>query len=293
MHIVIPTLGRVGRQQTLRWIPKTWMKHTTVVCPEEEIGRHEGVVSHDVKNGDVAGMPNFLAQPGRMTIAQKRAWIMDQKWDSSGKILMLDDDLQFYVRRDDVPDRLRYAKYTDTVDYLDQLENILSPEVPHAGFGVRQGNQNNPAGWHGPGRMMLALGYHLPTVLKVCELGRIEHREDFDYALQLLRAGYPNKICHTFVVGQGGYNSKGGCSEPGNRTLEKSNEDAEKLARLHPGYVTTVQKSYKNSPRIEVICRWKKALEHGTQRRAAADGGAEAGTAERRSRGSKGTRARG
>jgi hypothetical protein len=116
-----------------------------------------------------------------------------------------------------------------------------------------------------PDRMMLALGYYLPVVMREAELGRIETREDMDVALQLLRRGHPNAVCHTFVVGQegAGYAASGGCT--GQRTTEASNRDAHRLAELHPGYVRVVERDYKSSvPRAEVVCSWAKALRDGS-----------------------------
>jgi hypothetical protein len=110
--------------------------------------------------------------------------------------------------------------------------------------------------------MCYSLGYYLPVVVKECELGRIETREDMDITLQLLRKGHPNAIWTTTVNDQRKFDAPGGATNE--RTMESSNADAYKLASLHPGYVTVVSKDYKASvPRMEVICQWKKALEDG------------------------------
>jgi hypothetical protein len=109
--------------------------------------------------------------------------------------------------------------------------------------------------------MMYSLGYYLPIVVKECELGRIETREDMDVTLQLLRKGYPNAVWHTTVNDQK-FNAPGGCTNE--RTIEHSNADAYKLAQLHPGYVSTIERLYKVSvPRVEVVCQWQKALQDG------------------------------
>jgi hypothetical protein len=110
--------------------------------------------------------------------------------------------------------------------------------------------------------MMYCLGYRPEILRRVCELGRIEHREDMDYTLQLLRAGYPNRVNYRLAVGQKAYNAKGGASLE--RTMEASNADAEKLAELHPGLVRVAEKNYKQSiKRKEVVCSWKKAAKEG------------------------------
>jgi hypothetical protein len=113
--------------------------------------------------------------------------------------------------------------------------------------------------------MMYSLGYYLPIVVKECELGRIETREDMDLTLQLLRKGFPNAVWHTTVNDQRKFNAPGGASIK--RTIESSNADAYKLAQLHPGYVSTVERPYKASvPRIEVVCQWQKALQDGRKK---------------------------
>lgn len=256
MRIIIPTRGRVDRQITVKSL-KGLHEHVTIVCPEREVERHR-------LNWPMVGV---VAQPDPdFTITAKRRWIMENSPEE--RILMLDDDLEFQVRREDKPDRLRSASGPEEVKkWLSELEKRLTPDCPHGGFGPRQGNHTQPAGWVGPARQMFALGYHLPTVLSEgIELGRIETREDMDVALQLLRRGLPNTITHEFVVSAAGYADKGGCS--GQRTTESSNNDAKRLAELHPGYVRVVEKTYKNHPRLEVVCSWKKALQHGTQWRA-------------------------
>jgi hypothetical protein len=259
MRIIVPTRGRVGRQATLTYMAPHVRRNAVVVCPASEIEEHR---RHSPWRDEV----EYIAQPDPdMTIAKKREWIFQNYKDftDDGCILMLDDDLRTYHRRDDNPQYLRYSNDDDQERYFWEIGEILRTGWPHAGFGVRQGNNRWEAGWHSPGRMMLALGYHVPTLLENAELGRIETREDFDYTLQLLRKGIPNAVCQTFVVGQHGYNEQGGASLE--RTLERSNRDARLLAQLHPGYVTVVEKEYKSNPRLEVICRWQKALADGKQ----------------------------
>lgn len=255
MQIVIPTRGRISKQLTLERLSPAARARTTLVCPADEVSRHRGRVPADV---------TVMAQPDHIrTIAAKRAWIM-REWHARGveRLLMLDDDLAMHVRRtDDRPDRLKFASDHETDRWLGELESRLSPDLPHAGFGARQGNNQQEAGWQRPGRMMYSLGYHLPTVMANVELERVLYREDMDVTLQLLRAGFPNEVCHTFVCGQSGFGAKGGCADE--RTIPESDAAAEKLAALHPGYVKVVQREYKSVPRKEVMCYWKRALEDG------------------------------
>lgn len=249
--IIIPTRGRLNFQHTLKRLPPKLHKMTQVVCPSDEVAAHK-------KNWPLI---TVTKQPDdNMTIAKKREWII--KKAKSDKILMLDDDLEFFAKRDDDPTRMLPATPEQITWWIKDLFKKLGPKIPHAGFGPKLMNNQMPAGWKSPGRMIYSLGYYLPVVRKECELGRIETREDMDITLQLLRKGYPNAVCYTIACGQT-YGRDGGCS--GQRTLEGSNADAHKLAELHQGYVKVVQRDYKGNPRQEVICSWLKALSHGQQ----------------------------
>ena len=41
MDIYIPTLGRVGKQLTLGWIPESWRARTFLVVHEDEASQHD------------------------------------------------------------------------------------------------------------------------------------------------------------------------------------------------------------------------------------------------------------
>jgi hypothetical protein len=178
------------------------------------------------------------------------------------KIIMLDDDLNFATRMSENETALRSTRGEELIPEFERIEEMLSPQVPHAGFGPRQGNHTKEACWKTPDRMVYSLGYYLPVVVKECELGRIETREDMDVTLQLLRKGYRNAVWHTTVNDQRKFDAPGGATNE--RTMEHSNADAYKLQSLHPGYVSVVDKAYKSSvARKEVVCQWQKVLQDG------------------------------
>lgn len=255
MDIIIPTRGRWDLKLTCDALPRGLRDRIYIVCPSSEARRH----------ADVRPWAQVVVQPDdKMTIAAKRAWIM-REWQFNDKIVMLDDDLRFFVKRDD-PKKLRSAEPEDIVQWFDELERTLCETVPHAGFGSRLFNNAKPPGWQQAKRMQYVLGYYLPVVRRECDLsGRIETREDMDYVLQLLRKGYPNAVCHTIAVEQSNeYGARGGCS--GQRSTASSDADAERLSQLHPGLVRVVQKNYDGHPRKEVVVRWEAALREGQER---------------------------
>lgn len=253
MQIVIPTRGRKNNQLTLRNLPRELQAQSVLVCPAKE------------RLALVTDFPHVsvIVQPDDdIGIAKKRQWIMES-WKSE-KLVMLDDDLRFAVRRDDDPGLFRKAELTDISRAFKELEEILSEDVPHAGFSARGsgiGDSAKRGGWQDGKRMMYVLGYHVPTVNKNAEFGRISTHEDIDICLQLLLKGFPNKVNFSFVVDQK-FGSPGGCT--GERTIPQNNLDCEMLANLHPGYIRLSQKEYTSStPRLEVVCAWQKAMNDG------------------------------
>ena len=260
MRIIIPTRGRRNNQLTIKsLIGCELIRRTTIVCPQSEY-KHFRSLRPDY---DVVAQPD-----AHWKIHEKRAWILEH-WLAEGheKIIMLDDDLRFATRKSEDDWHLREITGEELVPQFKILEDKLGPEFPHVGFGPRQGNDRlDDIGWRIPGKMCYALGYYLPVVVKECELRRVKTREDMDITLQLLEKGYPDAVWNTVTVDQRRFDSPGGTNDE--RTMETSNQDALELARLHSGYVSTVERAYKSSvPRVEVVVQWQKALQDGQRRR--------------------------
>jgi hypothetical protein len=173
---------------------------------------------------------------------------------------MLDDDLSFATRISAGDWHLRPIEGEELIPEFARIEDMLGPACPHAGFGVRQGNHLEEAGWKIAARMCHSLAYYLPIAAKEARFDVIELREDFAFTLQLLLKGDRNAVWTETVVNQL-TNAPGGCSTY--RDLEMNNAEAEKLAAMFRGYVRVDEKPYKTNPRLEVHCQWKKALEDG------------------------------
>lgn len=258
MKIVIPTKGRISNQLTYENLPLELRKRTVFVCPQSE-----GFwLEQKYPSAQVMRQPD-----PDMRIGDKRKWIMDTTDEE--KIVMLDDDLRFAVRRDDDPGLFRKAESSDVLKAFYELEEILSPEVAHAGFSVRGsgiGTSAKKGGWQISGkRMQYSLGYHVPTVNANASFGRLNSREDMDVTLQLLTKGYPNAVNFTFVTDQK-FGNPGGCTAE--RVIALADADALALVAFFPQFVSAVQKSYKDSPnRLEVVCQWQQALDYGYKQR--------------------------
>lgn len=263
LQIVIPTKGRMARQATLQNLPASWYDRTHLVVDSDDASL---VALYDLRGAKVHVHP-----PHVKTIAQKRAWIIEEADDGmfgSPKIVMLDDDLRFSVRHPDTGHtKLHQATAEDMEAALTGLENILD-SYTHAGWSMRQGNNNCKEDDIVGARMCFVLGYQCHQIMdlvrqSVVGLGRVAVREDMDMTLQLLRAGHQNHVNFLIAADQvSGFGAKGGCSSE--RTIELSDMEAERLAALHPGLVKVVSKAYDGSPpRKEVVVQWKKAMKEG------------------------------
>lgn len=248
MKLYIPTRARVGRQVTVRSLPVFLHKHVVLVCPKDEVKQHK----KDFPNIQVVAQPDSVTN-----IAEKRHWMfLHAKKTGVQKMVQLDDDLGFYARG---PKGLIKEYATDKVieELFQWVEDQLD-EFAHVGVSSRMGNNRVEEAEKRTSRMMHCFAHHVPTVFSHVKFNRVLLREDFDYTLQLLRAGYDNIVKYDVCVAPGSYGAKGGCADE--RTVQKSDEEAEKLAALHPGLVKVVQKDYLGVPRKEVVVQWKKAL---------------------------------
>lgn len=260
LQVVIPTYRRMPRQSTLGFLPASWMKATWLVVDTQDESLR-GL--YDLRGANVLVHP-----PEIDTIAKKRAWIIQRfsKPDMTSKIVMLDDDLRFSVRKGDGTTALRQAAPADLENRLERLDEMLD-QVAHAGWSMRQGNNNvkfEDDPWIENARMCYVLGYDCGLINRMVErgeivLGQVAYREDMDLTLQLLKRGWRNVVDFSVAADQvTGFAAKGGCSEE--RSIESSNAAAHRLAELHPGLVKVVQKAYEGSvQREEVVVQWKKA----------------------------------
>lgn len=274
MRIVIPTHERAHKQITLNALPAKIRNDVLLVVS----------TSQDLQILKKLYPNNEVVRAKADGIAKKRHWIM--KNVDAESIFMLDDDMYFFGRtpvenRQYVNGRWKpkpayqktggkmlavgYADDKTLVKLFKQFEKHLRM-LAHVGLSSRMGNDCVEESWKINTRMMHAFGLRT-DVYKDCKLnfGEVRFREDFNITLHLLKRGYQNTVAHDFCVGPGSYNSPGGAS--GERTVEESDKEADKLAMIHPGLVSVVQRNYGGEasvPRKEVICYWKKAFESGS-----------------------------
>jgi hypothetical protein len=199
-------------------------------------------------------------------IANTRQVILDHCSDNNiDCCIMMDDDMQFYVRKEPGDWHLRYCDEEEIGDMLDLLEHwILVDGFAHAGISPRQGN-NNESELYILGSRMCNFYAHNVKILEHYQLrwDDMQVMEDFNMTLKLLTLGYPNIVSFHYAWGQGSSNAPGGCSSY--RTLEVQEHQANQLAEKFPRFVSTVKKKNKTGwegmeERVDVYVQWKQAL---------------------------------
>lgn len=265
MRIIIPTHGRVAKQVTLRSLSAELAKATTLVASSAS--------EAEALSANYRGTKVRVTWAPVKTIADKRQWILENIKDD---VFMLDDDMAFYKRcqlfdRSFVEGRwkAKLGAKTLSLDYvsdsgLEFLFSSLSAALmvySSVGISSRFGNDLEQREEKiGANRLMHGFGYSRKTLLKLgFKFNAVQFREDFHMALTLLRTGRESLQRYDWCVAPGAYGAPGGCADE--RTVAASDAAAHKLAALHPGFVRVVDKTYKGSPRKEVVVSWKRALE--------------------------------
>lgn len=256
MQLFIPTLRRplLKDQRCLARLPSSLLPNTTLVLDPDDYAKNQFLYDRHEKQLDVK---LHIVPPDIRGIARTREYIGRSL--ARDKFVMLDDDIQFYHRKDGDEAHLFNNTQQDTEWMFRLVEDLLN-EYAHVGVSVRQMNNTQEGPRTLNTRYVRLLAYRREPFV-ACEHGRVEVMEDFDIALQLLRAGHACCVINSYAQGQPGTQSAGGCSVY--RTHELHERSAVRLAELHPGFVRLREKHNKTGGefghRTEVTISWKKA----------------------------------
>lgn len=264
MHIFIPTAKRSHLADTIgvvRLIPPKWkpVTHLVIDQDDDEIDAYNKVAAK-------YGVGLLIAPKATTQIGPIRTFIGDfAQRNGVEKIVMLDDDIEFYKRRNQHSEGDDWWKLTGTTtEETDELFHWIYNTLKnyaHCGVSAREGQNRVREAEVLNTRYMRVLAYRTDAYMSVA-LNRIDVMEDFDVELQMLRKGWQCLVNYEFAQGQKKTQMEGGCS--GWRTHEVHNAGAEKLAELHPGFVRLREKQNKTDrdgfgTRKEVTVYWKKA----------------------------------
>lgn len=247
MQIFIPTRGRVNKQITLSILPPSVLEKTWLVVPSGE--------------AKAFNYARIMEAPREIKgISATRAYIMEKSKDS--KVVLIDDDVKLCIRRKQSRSGAWcYELATaNEIKLLFEIADSLLDTFSHGGMTHRQD------GWAIKSPILLNqrcydLAFYNRASIGDKAVFRLELMEDFDFTLQLLKAGLPNFHLTEYAISTTGSNSEGGCSLY--RTAKMQADCAHRLAALHPGLVKPVQRNTKSSwgggARTDVRISWKKA----------------------------------
>lgn len=182
-------------------------------------------------------------------------------------VCMMDDDLDFAVRRDDDRTKFRPAQPQDISNMVQAIADGLIRGSPHVSIAPREGGNRRTEEFIYDTRVMRVLAYNRQFMRKnTITFAPAEFMGDFHVALQILRSGRSYLVLNNWVSNQhGGSGAPGGCSVT--RTPALQTAEAHRLAALHPGFVKAVEKPsdwpVKGGTRTDVIVSWKKARAAG------------------------------
>lgn len=264
MGIYVPSRGRAGMLSS-RINTAKFIKQATYVVPTDEVRRYQNALSYfgdgfEVLGCEVDGIDAVRRWIGATALTR-----------NENKFLMLDDDLNFCVRKSAESFHLRPAEKGDVAAMLEWTDRMLD-DYAHVSVSPRQANNVMEKGDSRTclkynKRTIRYLAYQTSPFLQM-KHGRVPVMEDFDVNLQLLRSGRKNVVSYWWAQDQRETGSQGGCSSY--RTLETHDAAARKLAELHHPFVKLRTKKNKGAStkfamgfveRTEVTIYWEKAYQ--------------------------------
>lgn len=238
--IFVPTLNRPMRQPVAEMLSAARIPYTLIRSPRDTVA--ESVYTD-------MGFP--VVTVDTWGIRETRQAILEMPAE---RIIMLDDDLRFFVRHREGA-RFRAANPTDVKAMIAELDYKLD-RFAHGGVMPRYMGNRAPRDFTMNVKYYHVLAYNKALFPKDRTIAfRTAVGEDHDLNLQLLEAG-----CRNFVLTEWAQDdnegASGGCSTW--RTVELEYREADRLAELHPGLVKRVHH--------RVYVQWKRAFDEQQER---------------------------
>ena len=234
--IFIPTLGRVDNQITYDGLPDKWKEKTSLIVQMQEVDQY------DKSKYNLIVLPEELGgENGRC--ARSMGFIIDTlRYEF--KYAIFDDDVSF-VYTNKPKSKVKPSNRPLEDDEYDYLFESLIPSWMDEGY-VHIGlestiNIARDRDYQDNFRISQAVFYD-GSNLKVDEIDwwRTEFSADFDCNLQLLRAGFKNRVSCRYRISTSPTQAPGGCSL--NRTVERHNRVMRQLKENHKEFVSLYEK---------------------------------------------------
>jgi hypothetical protein len=241
VDIFIPSRSRYANLKTIYNLSESLWKNVKLVVPHEQFPQYQRIVPMGI------GIIPFNETIG---VDKKREFMLHL--NTTGKIIMMDDDLKFYKRTGDGK-RFPPATNAETelmviqiVDYLDRY--------PMVGLVDKFMSQSRPRGFVECTRFNQVLGFNRDLLPQPWPQFNVQHDEEHSFHLQLLTRGYKTAVLTEWSKADKP-NSRGGCSDWRNEEIMRQTH--EKLLELWPEIVTITPDP------ARARYNWKKAKEIG------------------------------
>ena len=248
MHLYIHTAGRPAKMATWKALTPSLRKKTTIVVQYKERNLYDEY-------------PHVWVLPkGINRLSPTRQHILDET--SHRYICMMDDDiLSFGWREYPYSIKLSVATSVQVNRMFAQCLRWMQQGIAHCGISPRGRNHTVEESVVINARLCQLLCYDVNVVRENdFRMDRVTLMQDFDMTLQMLRAGYENRVLYRGCTNTRGSGGCGGCNAY--RKPEMQSATARKLAKLHPEFVKLRDKQsgqYKDQMITDVTVQWKKA----------------------------------
>lgn len=253
MNVYIMTKGRVGNQESVKWIPPAWDDRFYIVCPPEEVDRHR--VNH----------PNIgvIDEPQPMNYSEKFQFLLEVIKDDGGKGVIMDDDLWFDKRPTEADGLQRITNIND-LDLMWRTMEAQLDFMPLVGVHPRMMGHQAPWPFKDVGKIITVQGVNLnlfPSDIPTVSYDPI--LADVHLNCYLLSRGYPNRLISRFVVNWKASQAPGGCDY---RTPDMQMRACMRVEEMYSPYATMVKKRPKSAKwlgdwRYDLRVQWKKMWE--------------------------------
>ncbi len=252
--IIINSSNRVDGIKTHLKFPHDVMDWAYAV-PHDQAGDYAEELG--IKNDRVIQIPKYVPQ----FLSSQRQWIMEEYGNSYKYIWLMDDDLTFLYRTEDM--KLKKCDSEQVAEMFIEMRRQLD-HFPMVGISTRLGNNRVTTDYDDTNRVTRCYAMSTKAFQDVdATFAPFEPflAQDFHMTLCFLNKGHNNRIIYTYAQEDIGSNAKGGCSSYRNQELQK--KVAFWFADNHPE-VTVKAKSSKNwegyeGHRVDMTVQWKKA----------------------------------